>query len=85
MRTTLEIDDHLLARAKALAAVEHASLTRIIEEALALRLRPTTASTALPVAAHVPIIHGAGGLSKAVKNPADNREILDLMDSTSDA
>lgn len=43
MKTTLDIDDRLLADAKALAAREQTSLTRLIEEGLALRLRPQAA------------------------------------------
>ena len=39
MRTTLDLDDELLAEAKALAARERLSLTRLIEQGLALRLR----------------------------------------------
>ena len=39
MRTTLDINDSLLAKAKAVAAQEHISLTRLIEEGLVLRLR----------------------------------------------
>ena len=38
MRTTLDLDDALLARAKAEAARQRTTLTRLIEEALALRL-----------------------------------------------
>lgn len=39
MRTTLNLNNDLLAEAKAFAAREHLSLTRLIEEGLALRLR----------------------------------------------
>ena len=39
MKTTLDIRDDLLARAKELAAKQGTSLTKIIEESLALRLR----------------------------------------------
>jgi hypothetical protein len=39
MRTTLDINDPLLAKAKAVAAQEHISLTRLIEEGPVLRLR----------------------------------------------
>ena len=39
MRTTLNLNNDLLAQAKALAAREQFSLTRLIEEGLALRLR----------------------------------------------
>jgi Family of unknown function (DUF6364) len=39
MKTTLDINDTWLARAKALAARQRTSLTRLIEEGLQLRLR----------------------------------------------
>jgi hypothetical protein len=39
MKTTLNINDQLLAGAKALAAQQRTSLTRLIEEGLQLRLR----------------------------------------------
>lgn len=45
MKTTLDIDDRILAEAKALAAREQTSLTKLIEEGLALRLRPPDART----------------------------------------
>jgi hypothetical protein len=40
MRTTLDIDDSVLRQAKKLAAEENKTLTRIIEEALRVRLSP---------------------------------------------
>jgi hypothetical protein len=39
MKTTLDLRDDLLVRAKELAARERTSLTKIIEECLAVRLR----------------------------------------------
>lgn len=41
MRTTLEIDDYVLRRAKQLAAREGTTLTRIVEEALRERVART--------------------------------------------
>jgi len=38
MRTTLDIDDHVLREAKQLAAKEGKTLTRVVEEALRERL-----------------------------------------------
>jgi hypothetical protein len=40
MRTTLDIDDAVLMKAKKLAAEEGKSLTRIVEEALHARVAP---------------------------------------------
>jgi hypothetical protein len=39
MKTTLDPRDDLVARAKALAAKERTTLTKMVEEGLALRLR----------------------------------------------
>ena len=39
MKTTLDLNDQLLADAKSLAAQQRSSLTRLIEEGLQLRLR----------------------------------------------
>jgi hypothetical protein len=38
MKTTLNIQDQLLANAKSLAALQQTTLTRLIEEGLAMRL-----------------------------------------------
>ena len=44
MKTTLDLNDQLLADAKALAAQQRTSLTRLIEEGLQLRLRAVAGS-----------------------------------------
>ena len=81
MKTTLDIDDELLVRAKAFSARERKSLTRLIEEGLRLRMRRTAAGStrAKPGLA---IHHGEGGLVKAV-NPLSNRSLLDVADDVS--
>jgi hypothetical protein len=79
MRTTLDINDTLLAKAKALAAKEHTSLTRMIEEGLALRLRPQARQPARQ-RAPLPVHEGKGGLAAAITDPASNRAILDAAD-----
>ena len=43
MKTTLDIDDRILAEAKAYAARQETTLTRLIEEGLCLRIRPAQA------------------------------------------
>jgi len=49
VRTTLDLNDDLLAEAKAFAARDKLSLTRLIEERLALRLRlPKPGAAAVP-------------------------------------
>jgi hypothetical protein len=79
MKTTLDLDDHLLTKAKAFAAHEKKSLTRLIEEGLSLRLRkPAYAQTgAKPI---LPVYRGQGGLVEGV-NPLSNRSMFDAADS----
>jgi len=78
MKTTLDINDRLLAEAKVLAAQHRTSLTRLIEEGLQLRLR----SAASPVKAgklKIPVIKGRGGLVAGV-NPLSNKALLGALD-----
>ena len=78
MKTTLDINDELLVRAKALSARERKTLTLLIEEDLRLRLR--RAVTRSKKAANPLAIHrGKGGLVKGV-NPFSNRSMLDAAD-----
>ena len=78
MKTTLDIDDTLLASAKVLAARQRTSLTRLIEEGLQLRLRsaraPVTASKR-----RIPVFKGRGGLVVGL-NPTSNKALLDAAD-----
>ncbi|MGH8611027.1 MAG: DUF6364 family protein [Gammaproteobacteria bacterium] len=79
MRTTLDINDALLAKAKAVAAQEHTSLTRLIQEGLILRLRPQTGRSdgrRRPL----PVYAGSGGLTASVADPFTNRALLDAAD-----
>lgn len=78
MKTTLDIDDSLLANAKALAAQQRTSLTRLIEEGLQLRLR---SSTAMPRARKpkIPVFKGRGGLVAGL-DPTSNKAMLDAAD-----
>jgi hypothetical protein len=75
MKTTLDINDSLLASAKALAARQRTSLTRLIEEGLQLRLRSASPArgTAKP---KLPVFRGRGGLVATV-NPLSNKALLD--------
>ncbi len=76
MRTTLDINERLLARAKAAAARERTTLTRLIEEGLALRLRGRAATGApLPL----PVFDGGSGLAPGI-DPRRNRALLDATD-----
>ena len=79
MRTTLDIDDGLLTRAKTLAAKEHTSLTRLIEQGLALRLRtPVKPSNQQQPA--LPVYAGKGGLRATVADALSHRALLDAAD-----
>jgi hypothetical protein len=81
MKTTLNINDSLLVNAKAFAAQQRTSLTRLIEEGLTLRLRsshsvsPTTTSRKRKF----PVFNGHGGLVIGV-NPRSNKAMLDAAD-----
>jgi hypothetical protein len=73
MKTTLDINDQLLARAKVLAVQQQTSLTRLIEEGLQLRLR----AQALPKRGkpRLPVFKGRGGLIPGV-DPLSNKAML---------
>lgn len=78
MKTTLNINDHLLADAKALAARQRTSLTRLIEEGLTLRLRaPVFAKRCGKL--RLPVFKGRGGLVAGL-NPLSNRSLLNALD-----
>lgn len=78
MKTTLNINDHLLADAKALAARQRTSLTRLIEEGLTLRLRsPVSAKPRGKL--RLPVFKGHGGLVAGV-NPLSNKSWLRALD-----
>ena len=80
VRTTLDLNDDLLAEAKALAASEKLTLTRLIEEGLALRLLQNRRAAAAHTPVPLPVYPGRGGLSSAVVNPGSNRALLDATD-----
>jgi hypothetical protein len=66
MKTTLDINDQLLARAEALAAEQQTSLTHLVEEGLQLRLH---AQAAPPLGnVRLPVFNGGSGLS--VRRPS---------------
>jgi len=78
MKTTLDINDTLLAHAKALAAQQQTSLTRLIEEGLQLRLR--SLHTAAKVSKQkIAVFKGQGGLAAGL-NPSSNKAMLDAAD-----
>lgn len=78
MKTTLDINDALLADAKALAARQRTSLTRLIEEGLQLRLRAPRAA-AKSAAPNVPVFKGRGGLVAGIDSRS-NKAMLHAAD-----
>jgi hypothetical protein len=77
MKTTLDLNDQLLADAKALAAQQRTSLTRLIEEGLQLRLRAKADSgRRRPV--RLPVFRGRGGLVGGV-DPLSNKALLKAL------
>jgi hypothetical protein len=73
MKTTLNLNDELVAEAKVLAARQRTSLTRVIEEGLLLRLRgPATARAAR---VKLPVLKGQGGLVAGL-DPRSNKQML---------
>ena len=82
MKTTLNIHDTLLIEAKALAARQRSTLTRLIEEGLRMRLRIeqlplVKAGQPMPVFS---VLQGKGGLAPGLSG-LSTREMLDLLDS----
>lgn len=78
MKTTLDLNDQLLADAKALAAQQRTTLTRLIEEGLQLRLRAQATSTPRG-RVRLPVFKGRGGLVEGV-NPLSNKALLEALD-----
>lgn len=78
VKTTLNLNDQLLADAKAMAAQQRTSLTRLIEEGLQLRLRAQTVP-AKPRRVYLPVFKGRGGLVAGV-NPLSNKALLNALD-----
>ncbi len=77
MRTTVDIDEHLLAEAKVLAARSRRPLGRVVDDALRVLLAKTPATGG---GARVPLpTFGAGGLQPGV-DLEDKEAMADLLD-----
>lgn len=77
MKTTLDINDQLLADAKALAVQQRTTLTRLIEEGLQLRLRAQ--ARVLPHGkVRLPVFNGKGGLVSGV-DALSNKALLGAL------
>ena len=82
MKTTLNLHDALLVEAKALAARQSLSLTRLIEEGLRLRLRATEVTPARNRRA-MPVFHSRRGSINGLApglSGLSTREMVDLAD-----
>jgi hypothetical protein len=77
MKTTLDIQDELLANAKAAAALQRTTLTRLIEEGLSMRLAQVRQVKRKRVS--LPVFDGKTGLVKGLKG-LSNREYLDALE-----
>ncbi len=78
MKTTLDINDQLLADAKALAAQQRTSLTRVIEQGLQLRLRSQVAPPRGKL--RLPIFQERGGLVPGVDSLSNKAMLAALGD-----
>lgn len=78
MKTTLDLNDQLLADAKVLAAQQRTSLTRLIEEGLQLRLRAQASSVRGSRRPKLPVFKGGGGLVAGV-NALSNKAMLEAL------
>ena len=79
MKTTLDIEDRLLASAKAFAARKQVTLTRLIEEGLRLRLRVEQRRRPLGPRSKLPRFEGNGGVREGV-DPTSNKSMLGALD-----
>ena len=76
MKTTLNLNDELLVHAKALAAEQRTSLTRLIEEGLQLRLRAQKTTAKPP---RLPVHRGRGGLVPGL-DALSNKALLEAAE-----
>jgi hypothetical protein len=76
MKTTLDMDDELLRRAKTQAAAAGVTLRAFVEEALRARMLPATSSRA-PFRLTLPVIQGHGPPAVDI---ADRDALYDLME-----
>jgi hypothetical protein len=80
MRTTLDLDDEIVARAKAKAAMERTTLTKLVEQGLLLRLELADASRKAEAIHIPPPIGGLGGMRPEAANLTSYGALLDLME-----
>lgn len=78
MRTTLDLDDRLLIRAKTVAASRGTSLTRLIEEGLRHCLKKPATRSSGPFKP-LPVFKGGSGFRPGI-DPLSNRSIYEAAD-----
>jgi hypothetical protein len=78
MKTTLNLSDDLIVQAKALAAKERITLTKMIEEGLALRLRRKRPRS-VGALKDLPVSPRSGGLINGI-NGTSNQSMFDAAD-----
>ncbi len=83
MRTTLDLNDALLARAKAEAARQRTTLTRLIEEGLALRLEAGIAEPESREPFKLRVFRGGTNLRPDI-DPSSNSALLAAADEEYD-
>lgn len=78
MKTTLDLNDRLVAEAKARAVRERTTLTRLVEEGLRWRLS-AQATVVKATRPSIPVYRGKGGLCPGI-DATSNRALLDAAD-----
>ncbi len=78
MKTTIDLDDALLARVKRLAAAEGTTLRAVVEEALRARLMPRS-KTRQPYTFSPPTVRGTAAPAADI---ADRNAVHDLLDES---
>ncbi len=84
MRIALDLNEALVAEAKTVAAREHTTLARLVEEGLALRIRQAAAPGG-PKSLRSAVYHGRGGLSPDIADSLTNRALLDAAEEDGSA
>ena len=81
MKTTLNIHDTLLQEAKAFAAQQRTTLTKLIEEGLRMRLQPKQADKRSTIAIKLPTLPSkkGRGLQPGI-DPLSNKSLYDAAD-----
>ncbi|MCU0870290.1 MAG: DUF2191 domain-containing protein [Burkholderiales bacterium] len=77
MKTTLDLDAHLVAQAEKLAQAQGRTLAQLVEQTLQTRLGEAARQAADPPS--LPVQAGRGGLRSGI-DPCSNRALLDAAD-----